>query len=65
MSTEQNKQTVREFFEHFCTANVSATLDLLDDAVIWRVMGNEGGLPMSGEMDKEAIPGSMKLTPTG
>ncbi|NEO32690.1 MAG: hypothetical protein F6K36_20130 [Symploca sp. SIO3C6] len=39
-------------------------------------MGSEGGLPMSGEMDKEAIggligtvkeaiPGGMKLTPTG
>ncbi len=37
MSTEQNKQTVREFFEHFSAANVSAALDLLDDAVIWRV----------------------------
>lgn len=76
MSTEQNKQTVREFFEHFCAANVSAALDLLDDNVIWRVMGKEGGLPMSGEMDKQAIgglidtvklaiPGGMKLTPTG
>ena len=76
MSTEQNKQTVREFFEHFSTANVSAALDLLDDAVIWRAMGNEGGLPMSGEMDKkavgglivnvkEAIPKGLKLTPTG
>lgn len=34
MSIEQNKQTVCEFFEHFSTANISATLDLLDDAVM-------------------------------
>lgn len=76
MSIEHNKQTVREFFERFSAANVSAALDLLDDAVVWRVMGKDGGLPMSGEMDKEAIggligtvkeaiPDGMKLTPTG
>ncbi len=41
MSTEQNKQTICEFFEHFCAANISAALDLLDDNVIWRMMGCE------------------------
>lgn len=76
MSTEQNQQIVREFFKLFSAGNVPGALGLLDDAVIWRVMGREGGLPMSGEMDKDGIgnlmgvvkdafPEGMKLTPTG
>lgn len=76
MSTEQNKQIVGEFFKRFSAGDVPGALGLLDDAVIWRVMGREGGLPMSGEMDKEGIgnlmgvvkdafPEGMKLTPTG
>lgn len=76
MSTEQNKQIVREFFERFSPADVPGALGLLDDAVIWRAMGRESGLLMSGEMDKDgiadligvvkdALPGGMKLTPTG
>ncbi|CAM2070797.1 Nuclear transport factor 2 family protein [Sulfidibacter corallicola] len=73
---EQNKQTVREFFERFSAGDVPGALGLLHDAVVWRVMGREGGLPMSGEMDrngiadlmgvvKDAIPNGMRLTPTG
>lgn len=76
MSTEQNKQIVREFFERFSAGDVPDALGLLDDTVIWRVMGREGGLPMSGEMDKDGIgnligtvrdafPEGMKFTPTG
>ena len=76
MSVEQNKQIVREFFERFSAGDVPGALGLLDDAVIWRVMGREGDLPMSGEMDKDGIgnligtvkdafPEGMKLTPTG
>ena len=76
MSTEQNKQIVEQFFERFSATNVAGALELLDDAVIWRAMGREGGLPMSGEMDKPAIgelianvkaafPDGMRLTPTG
>ncbi|MEO1521946.1 MAG: nuclear transport factor 2 family protein [Cyanobacteria bacterium J06633_2] len=76
MSTEETKKIVADFFEHFSAADVSSALDVLDDAVVWRVMGREGGLPMSGEMNKEAIgaligsvkeaiPAGMKLTPTG
>ena len=77
MSTEQNKQIVREFFERFSAGDVPGALGLLDDAVIWRAMGREGGLPMSGEMNKDGIgnligvvrdtfpPEGMKLTPTG
>ena len=77
MSVEQNKQIVRDFFERFSAGDIAGALGLLDDAVIWRVMGREGGLPMSGEMDKDGIgnligvvrdafsPEGMKLTPTG
>jgi len=76
MGVEQNKQIVREFFERFSAGDVPGTLGLLNDAVSWRVMGREGGLPMSGKMDKEGIghligvvqdafPEGMKLTPTG
>lgn len=76
MSTEQNKQIVGKFFEKFSAANVAGALELLDDAAIWRAMGREGGLPMSGEMDKQmigglienvksAFPDGMRLTPTG
>ena len=76
MSTEQNKQIVGKFFEKFSAADVVGALELLDDAAIWRAMGREGGLPMSGEMDKQmigglienvkaAFPDGMRLTPTG
>lgn len=76
MSTEQNKQIVGKFFEKFSAADVAGALELLDNAVIWRAMGREGGLPMSGEMDKQmigglienvksAFPDGMRLTPTG
>ncbi|WP_299489324.1 nuclear transport factor 2 family protein [Acaryochloris sp. IP29b_bin.137] len=76
MSTEQNKQIVGKFFEKFSAADVAGALELLDDVAIWRAMGREGGLPMSGEMDKQmigemienvksAFPDGMRLTPTG
>ncbi len=76
MSTEQNIQIVEQFFERFSAIDVAGALELLDDAVIWRAMGREGGLPMSGEMDKPTIgklienvkaafPDGMRLTPTG
>lgn len=76
MSTEANKKIVGEFFERFSAADAPGAIGLLDDAVVWRVMGREGSLPMSGEMDREAIhdligtvkgaiPDGMKLTPTG
>ncbi|MEM9155056.1 MAG: hypothetical protein AAGB13_08455 [Cyanobacteria bacterium P01_F01_bin.33] len=74
MSTADNKKIVADFFERFSAADTVGALELLDDAVVWRVMGREGGLPMSGEMDKdtigtligsvkESIPAGMKLTP--
>ena len=74
--TDTNKQIVAAFFERFSAGDTSGALELLDDAVVWRAMGREGGLPMSGERDRQAIgaliedvkagfPDGMKLTPTG
>lgn len=76
MNTESNKKIVAAFFQSFSAANVPGALELLDDEVAWHAMGREGDLPMSGEMDKDAIgkliakiqeimPGGLKLTPTG
>lgn len=76
MNEEHNKNIVAEFFKRFSNADAAGALELLDDSATWRAMGNEGGLPMSGVMDKEAIgalikgvseaiPGGLKLTPTG
>lgn len=76
MEYSNNQGIVREFFERFSAADVEGAISLLDDSVIWRAMGREGGLPMSGEMSKEGIaeliemvrdtfPGKLALTPTG
>ena len=76
MTIDKNEELVRSFFERFADADAPGALTLLDDSVVWRVMGQQGGLPMSGEMDKQAIgdlilavkqaiPGGMSLTPTG
>lgn len=76
MSVEYNKRIVSEFFEHFSASKVDAALELLTDSVVWQAMGRDGGLPMSGKMDKlgiaalidvvkNAFPAGMKLTPTG
>ncbi len=75
MSIEENKAIVREFFARFSAADVEGALSLLDEGAVWRAMGVEGGLPMSGELDKEsiggliagvkeAIPAGLKLTPS-
>ena len=59
MSSEGKKSLVRQFFDSFGSNDVPGAFGVLDDAVVWRVMGREGGLPMSGEMDKEGIAGLM------
>ncbi len=76
MNTEENKRVSAEFLERFADADTDGALALLDDAVVWRAMGREGSLPISGEMNKEGIgtlinnvkaafPGKLQLTPTG
>lgn len=59
MGGEDKKNTIRKFFDGFGSNDVAAALSCLDDSVTWRVMGREGGLPMSGEMDKDGITGLM------
>lgn len=76
MSAATNKQIVKEFFERFSAADVAGAFELLNESATWRAMGREGGLPLSGERDKQAIgkliedvkagfPDGIKLTPTG
>ena len=76
MNAEQNKQIVSEFFESFCTTDVAGAFEKLDESVSWQAMGRAGELPISGEMDKQAIgrlietvrqifPDGIELTPTG
>lgn len=60
MSTEKNKEMVHDFFDRFQHADVSGALDLLDDSVVWRVMGRDGGLPLSGKMNKNDVGGLIK-----
>ena len=55
MNKEENKKIVSDFFERFTAFDVEGALDLLVDSVVWRAMGREGGLPMSGEMDRHSI----------
>ena len=76
MNTEQNKQAIANFFERFSAGDSSAALTYLDERVVWRAMGREGELPISGEMNqkdigdlidtvKGAIPQGLQLTTTG
>lgn len=58
---KQNKQIVRDFFDYFFSANVSAAESILDGNVVWTMMGCEGGAPMQSEMDKEGILGLINI----
>ncbi|WP_216825454.1 nuclear transport factor 2 family protein [Kiloniella sp. EL199] len=73
---QENKQIIRAFLRRFSVGDVYGVLELLDEDVVWRVMGREGELPVSGEMDKDGIanlmetvatvfPNGMELTATG
>ncbi|PMH45352.1 hypothetical protein BCU68_10840 [Vibrio sp. 10N.286.49.B3] len=72
MST--NKQLVVDFFTRFVATDVDGLLSLLNDDVVWKMMGQQGKLPLSGEMDKSGIAdftkgaaelfgGTFKMTP--
>lgn len=76
MAPERNREIVGDFFERFSAGDDSGALELLADCAVWRAMGREGGPPMSGERDKNAIrglieevraafPGGMGLSATG
>ena len=76
MSTQQNKQTVLDFFERFSAGDATNALTYLGEDVIWQSMGIKGDPPVSGKMDKNgiadlikmvktAIPKGLELTPVG
>lgn len=60
MTTVINKQLVTDFFTRFVESDIDGLLSLLDDQVVWKMMGQQGGLPVSGEMDKTGIKGLME-----
>lgn len=51
MSTQQNKQTVLDFFERFSAGDATKALTYLGEDVIWQSMGIKGDPPVSGKME--------------
>ncbi|MBQ4851784.1 nuclear transport factor 2 family protein [Pseudoalteromonas sp. MMG012] len=60
MHRQTHQQLVSDFFTRFVTSDIEGLLALLDDQVVWKMMGQQGGLPVSGEMDKAGITGLMQ-----
>ena len=60
MSANSHKQLVAKFFANFTTSDIDGVLSLLDDQVSWQMMGQQGGLPISGTMDRGGIIDLMK-----
>lgn len=74
--TEVNKKAIVDFFAYWTAGDAANAKTFLDDNVVWRAMGRDGELPISGTMDKEgigdlivmvkeAIPAGLELKPTG
>lgn len=55
MSSDSQKEAVLTFFNKFESSDIEGVLSTMHDDVTWRVMGQQGGLPISGEMDKHGI----------
>lgn len=55
MNKKEHKQLVADFFTRFVESDIEGLLSLLTDNVVWKMMGQQGGLPVSGEMDKAGI----------
>lgn len=55
-----HKQIVTEFFARFVKSDIDGLLSMLDEQVVWKMMGQQGGLPVSSEMNKEGIAGLMQ-----
>ncbi|MBE0366925.1 nuclear transport factor 2 family protein [Pseudoalteromonas aurantia] len=60
MHRQTHQQLVSDFFMRFVNSDIEGLLALLDDQVVWKMMGQQGGLPVSGEMDKAGITGLMQ-----
>lgn len=60
MSTHTYKPLVSEFFSHFVASDIEGVLSLLHEDVTWQMMGQQGGLPISGVMDRNGIVDLMK-----
>ena len=55
MDKTSGKNLISTFFRCFTDSDIEGVLDLLTDNVSWRMMGQHGGMPVSGTMDKEGV----------
>ncbi|MGW0705840.1 nuclear transport factor 2 family protein [Streptomyces sp. NPDC002643] len=55
MTATDNTETVLRFFENFNAGNAEAAFALLDEQVVWRVMGKPDRFPLAGDYDKDGI----------
>ncbi|WP_067520408.1 nuclear transport factor 2 family protein [Endozoicomonas ascidiicola] len=55
-----HRQLVEQFFDQFCAGNVDEVMSMVTDDIDWQMMGQHGGLPVSGHMDKQGIQGLMQ-----
>ncbi|WP_198040138.1 nuclear transport factor 2 family protein [Microbulbifer agarilyticus] len=50
-----NRKVVEDFWRCFSATDTDGARALLHEDVTWRAMGQQGGLPISGEMDLDGI----------
>ena len=55
MSTNQNKQTVTDFFANFTAGDLHGALALMTDDATWWIAGKPGIAPAAGEYSKEHL----------
>lgn len=60
MTHQSHKKLVTNFFSKFVASDIEGVFSLLEDEVSWRMMGQQGGLPVSGELDKAGVADLMK-----
>ncbi|MGW0948915.1 nuclear transport factor 2 family protein [Streptomyces sp. NPDC002623] len=55
MNATDNTDVVLSFFENFNAGNAEAAFALLDERVVWRVMGKPDRFPLAGDYGKDGI----------
>lgn len=55
MDRATGRKVVADFFALFTESDVDGVMALLTDSVSWQMMGQQGGLPVSGSMNRQEI----------
>ncbi len=55
MDRAAGQKLVSDFFARFTESDVDGVMALLTDSVHWQMMGQQGGLPVSGTMNRQEI----------